>query len=75
MNADWRASIWMVMGGEDWVIYFPARVGDCGADIFQLKVGEFIDDLRGGEAGFEEVEHVGDSDAHAADAGTATALP
>ena len=50
------------------------REPQAGRNVFTVKVGQLFEHLLGRETGREQVEHVHDSNAHPAHAGSASAL-
>ena len=46
----------------------------CGNVLF-LKVGQFIDNLVGGQSGCAKIEDIGNADSHSPDAWASAALP
>jgi hypothetical protein len=56
------------------VVGLGSGVIEAGLNVGGLQVGKVLEDFSLRDAGGEEVEHVLDADAHAANAGTASAL-
>ena len=61
-------------GEKHRMVSLGGGVIEAGLDIGGLKIGEVFEDLLLRDTGGEEVEHVLDTNAHAADAGPASAL-
>ncbi len=51
-----------------------AGVGNSGLNIVRFQIGHLIENLGGGEAIGEEIEHIGDPNAHASDAWASATL-
>jgi hypothetical protein len=64
----------VLAGEEDGMVSFGGGVVEAGGDVFGLEVGVVLEDFGFGDFGGEEVEDVFDADAHAANAGAASAL-
>ena len=56
------------------MIETPTRESEACAHVGQLEVRKLLDDLTRAQSRGEQIEHVDDPDAHAADAGAATTL-
>ncbi len=61
-------------GEEHRVVGLGSGVIEAGLNVGGLEVGEVLEDFSLRDAGGEEVEHVLDTDAHAANAGTTSTL-
>ncbi len=57
------------------MINSAARVGRAGFEIFRFEIGHFLQNLRGGKPGSEQVEHITHATTHHANAWASTALP
>ena len=56
------------------MIEAPAGASEARGDVLGFEIGKFFQHLRHAEPGSEEIEHVGDADAHPPYARPATAL-
>ncbi len=56
------------------MIQSSARVTQRSGDVLWLEIRQLLEDLGLGQSGGEQIEDVGDPNAHSSNAGTSTAL-